>query len=153
MVSLALFSDVTTAEEKRTIAKRLLEKFGTHSGGTDAPTKRYGSGFGKPKFPEYLEPTSRLRDFTGEDSWSFFKLLDLDPGFLRMPVENWHESGAFIKNLTRLSIQGINVINDGAERYIKLSSDFIGSVQNEEVYQDILQVTEQQRKEQPSLRK
>ena len=60
----------------------------------------------------------------------FFKLLDLDPGFLQMPVENWHESGAFIKNLTK--IQGINVINDGAERYIKLSSDFIGSAQNEE---------------------
>ena len=151
MVPLALFSDVTPAEEKRTIAKGLLEKFGTHSGGTDAPTKHYGSGFGKPKFPEHLEPTSRLYDFAGEDSWYFFKLLDLDPGFLQKPVENWHESDAFIKNLTK--IQGNNVINNGAERYIKLSLDFIGSAQNEEVYQDILQVMEQQRKEQHLLQK
>ena len=72
----------------------------------------------------------------------FFKLLDLDPGFLQMPVENWHESGAFIKNLTK--IEGFN---DSAERYITLSSDFIGSALNEE---DILQVMKQQRKEQPS---
>ena len=51
MIPLALFSDVAPAEEKRTIAKRLLEKFGTHSGGTDASTKRYGSGFGKAEIP------------------------------------------------------------------------------------------------------
>ena len=84
MVPLAPFCDVTPSEEKRTIFKGLLKKFGTHSGGTDAPTKCYGSDLVKPKFPEHLEPTSRLCNFTGEDSWYFFKLLDLDPRFLQI---------------------------------------------------------------------
>jgi hypothetical protein len=50
-------------------------------------------------------------------------------------------------------LEAINVINDSAERYVKLSTDFLSSARGEEHYQNVLQVVEGDRKEQPNLRK
>ena len=47
----------------------------------------------------------------------------------------------------------LQVVNDVAERGVKLCNDFIGSSRDEERFQNILQVVENHRKAQPNQRK
>ena len=51
------------------------------------------------------------------------------------------------------AISAINVVNDAAERAVKLSSDFLSAARSESHYQNVLQVVEQDRKARPNLRK
>ena len=47
----------------------------------------------------------------------------------------------------------MSVVNDVAERGVKLCSDNLTSSRNEDTFQHTLQVIEQDRKDQPNLRK
>ena len=50
-------------------------------------------------------------------------------------------------------VRAINVVNDAAQRGVKLSSDFLSAARTDEHYQNILQVVEQDRRNKPNLRK
>ena len=53
-------------------------------------SKRHGTGFGKPSFPNMPDnPNLDLSTFVGEDSWSFFSLTNIDESFLGKPAEEW----------------------------------------------------------------
>ena len=86
----------------------------------------------------------------GPDSWYFFHILQLDPAFLTTDVSTWLAHPAYKEAL--INLEAINVVNDSAERNLKLSTDFIGSARSEEHYQNVLQVVEADRKEKPNLR-
>lgn len=95
--------------------------------------------------------TKTLADFASIDSWYTFTLLQLNAEFMIEEVVNWPKSAAYQASLNNL--QSLNVVNDCAERGVKLSSDFLASARCEEHYQNVLQVVEKDRKEQPNLRK
>jgi len=46
----------------------------------------------------------------------------------------------------------VNVANDGKERGIKLSTDFLDAARSDEHFQNVLQVVEQDRQAAPNLR-
>ena len=46
----------------------------------------------------------------------------------------------------------MNVVNDPAERAVKLTADFVGAARGEEHFQNILQAVEANHKERPNLR-
>lgn len=148
MVTLSLFSDIVPSEELRYLADCLLAVQATQENVT--PTHRYGRGLGKPKFPD-VSLTTRLGDLVNEDSWFLFGLLQLDRSFLEENVENWKELPTFAND--KKKIGAITVINDCAERGVKLSSDFLAASTTEKHYQNVLQVVEQDRKNKPNLRK
>ena len=148
MVPLALFSSKVPAEHKASLATSLLAV--KTSGPCTHPNDRYGSGFGKPKFPEKITPRTTLSELVGPDSWYFFHILQLDPAFLTTDVSTWPAHPAYKEAL--INLEAINVVNDSAERNVKLSTDFIGSARSEEHYQNVLQVVEADRKEKPNLR-
>ena len=52
-----------------------------------------------------------------------------------------------------INIQAVIVVNDSAERGVKLSSDFLAVAKTEEHYQNDLQVVEQDRQRQQNIRK
>ena len=58
---------------------------------------------------------------------------------------------AYIKATERMS--NINVINDSAERGVKLAQDYLKAAKGEEHYHNVLQVVEASRDSRPSLRK
>ena len=120
MVSIALFSAKIPAEEKQNLADSLLAIKSKMDLVT--PQNRFGTGFGKPKFPSNIALTTSLSDLVGTDSWFLFHILQLDPQFLTDDVTNWPESASYQTLLTNL--QALNVVNDWAERGVKLSSDF-----------------------------
>jgi hypothetical protein len=149
MVPLALWSSKVPDIERRALADRILAvKPDTE---VLKPQTRFGMGFGKPKFPKTITLTSTLADFAGIDSWYTFHLLQLNPAFMIEDVANWPLSVAYQQSLENL--QAVNVINDCAERGVKLGSDFLPAARGEEHYQNVLQVVEQDRKHQPNLRK
>ena len=86
---------------------------------------RFGAGFGKPAFPPAITMNTTLADLAGVDSWYMFSLLQLNPEFMNEEVADWPNSAAYQTCLRNL--QALNVVNDCAERGVKLSSDFLVS--------------------------
>ena len=113
------------------------------------PFQRFGTGFGKPAFPSDISESTTLADLVTPDSWYMMRVLELDTGFLAQDVELWPSTAAYLSSSA--NVLALNVINDCAERGVKLSSDFLASASSEQHYQNILQVVEQNRKQQPNI--
>lgn len=148
MVPLALFSTKVNQEDKQKIASKLqdfqcLSEYKLHY--------RYGNGFGKPKFPTKITQQTNLSDLLNNDSWFLFHSLKLPCEFLKEDVATWNTLDSY--KLCLEHVRSINVVNDGAERGVKLTSDFLSSAKTEEHYQNVLQVVEEDRRMKPNLRK
>ena len=139
---MSLFSSLVPSPVKIALENKLLMvKPHEH---IHAPFHRYGTGFGKPTFPKNISLSTTLADLVTEDSWFIFTLLQLDDDtFLNNEVESWPSNVAFNSALENTA--AINVVNDCAERGVKLSSDFITAARSENHYQHILQVVEEDR--------
>jgi len=102
---------------------------------------RFGTGFGEPKFPASVT-------------------LATTPASAHSLLFNWTPNSWLKKLLTGQillrtflgNLQSQNVVNDCAERGVKLSSDVLASARVKEHYQNMLQV-EKDRKELLNLRK
>ena len=148
LVVLCLFDTNVKDETKGKIAMKLLSL--DHK----VCTKRKGSGFGKPilpKIPKKSVDSLDLSLFVGEDSWSIFSVMKLNYGFLSKPVEYWPKDAGYLE--AKLIINNLSVVNDGAERGVKLAYDYIGSSKKEDNFQNILQTVENDRRLIPNQRK
>ena len=67
MIPLSLFSEIVPAQERQALARRLLELKPDQA--VITPCNRYGTGFGKPRFPENVTQTTTLADLAGVDFW------------------------------------------------------------------------------------
>ena len=76
---------------------------------------------GKPVFREVDENIS-LADLVGSDSYMLFRALKINTDWLAKPVIEWHSDPAFITAET--FVRTIKVVNDTAERKVKLITDF-----------------------------
>ena len=112
---------------------------------------RYGTGYGKPKFPLLKELPDTVVDLVGPDSMGFFRTLGLDSSFLNEDIGNWENSPSYCK--AKSVVNHLKVVNDAAERGVKLGYDFLEEAQKEDRWQNILQVVENERKRVPNLRK
>ena len=86
----------------------------------------------------------------GEDSWFTINRLQLDVGFLQHPVREWETQASYVASTN--NVAAVNVVNDCAERGVKLSSDFTDTARSDEHFQNVLQVVENDRKNAPNLR-
>ena len=86
------------------------------------PHNRFVTGLGKPKFPTIIS-TSRLGDLINDDSWFIFSLLEMDTEFLNHDVQAWPGRQSFLE--AKAKTIALIVVNDSAERGVKLSSDFL----------------------------
>ena len=149
MIPLALFSEKVPATEKQALATKLPTVKPDEEMVT--PSNLYGTGFQKPMFPENITEATTLADLAGKDSWFTMHTLQLDDSFLADSVDTWPQSPAF--QTSAVNVRAINVVNDAAERGVKLSSDYLLAARSDEHYQNILQVVEQDRRMKPNLRK
>ena len=101
-----------------------------------------------------MVPKMDVNDLTyliGEDSRVFFTILNLSSSFLREPVTEWHKNEDFLASKNVVS--SLSVVNDSAERGVKLRSDFAGNAKKENKFQIIIQVVENIRNMLPNQRK
>ena len=146
LVPLSLFSHSVTSQEKMNIARAILS-----SERYDDLQKRDGTGFGKPMFPSVPKDNANLSDFIGPDSRFFFRVLNIKSDFLLESVEDWPKNTSYIqgKNI----VESLHVVNDAAERGVKLCADFLNVAKTEDKLQNSLQVVENARGRLPNQRK
>ena len=102
---------------------------------------RTGASHGKPIFPTMPERTNEdVVQFVGPSSFKFFDIMTPGPRFLSLPVETWELDSSF--NEAKLTISNLMVVNDAAERDVKLCHDYTNSSKQEGVLQNFLQVME-----------
>ena len=147
LVPLALFSNHMENSEKSLLQKKLLQ---IELVVPERSQKRHGTGFGKPTFPPIPNLPFDLSHFVGPESWRFFKILQLDCSFVRLPVSEWAANDAFLQG--KEIVENLRVVNDTAERGVKLCHDFIGCVKKETNLQSTLQVVEHHRQQAPHKR-
>ena len=148
MIPLSLFSEIVPAQERQALAHRLLELKPDQA--VITPCNQHSTDFGKPRFPENVSQNTTLADVAGKNSWFTMNILQIDDQFLTdNNVDAWLQSQAYQSSLR--NILAINVVNDSAERGVKLSPDFLPAVHSEKHYQNVLQVVEQDRKRLPIL--
>ena len=140
-VPILLFSNTVSDLDKMEILHH-LKAFESSSGST-YPERRHGSTYGKPIFP-VLDSTSTLRSLIGPDSWYLFQLLNIDTSFFNEPVKEWNSSEAYLysKNI----VQRLNVVNDCAERSVKIASDFAETAKTSSNFNSAIQIVEKNRK-------
>ena len=88
----------------------------------------------------HIDLSTRLGDLVSADSWYTIRILEIKTKFLNENVVSWPVHPSFMSS--KMKTAAINVINDSAERGVKLSSDFLNAARFEEHYQNILQVVE-----------
>ena len=94
------------------------------SSGPEAKSMRTGASHGKPVFPTMSQRVNEdLVQFVGPSSIKFFHIMRLDPAFLSLPVEIWELDSSF--NEAKVTVSNLMVMNDAAERGVKLCHDYI----------------------------
>ena len=127
MIPFSLFSDLVAYSVKDEMAKKLLSL--QPNSPVITPSGRHGTGFGKPNFPRTLNATTTLTDLITEDSWFLFHASQIDSGFLHKGSHTWQDIGSYQQGQEK--VNAINVINDCAERGVKLTTDFLSSARSE----------------------
>ena len=88
--------------------------------------------------------------FAGSESRRFFKILDIDASSLENPVSQWVRNSAYLK--AKEIVENLRVVNDTAERGVKLCHDFLVCAKKEATFQKILQVVKHNRENKPARR-
>ncbi len=111
------FSSKVPNDDKRALARAILEHkpADLHM---HIPEQRFGTGFGKPKFPTLL-PTNSLADLANKDCWFGMHQLHIDPEFMSLDVKEW-ATNAMLKK-SEVNVRAMNVVNDCAECGVKLN--------------------------------
>ena len=100
----------------------------------------------------HLTEGSELWDFVKPHSWDFFTILKVSADWLTWPLDKWEESEDYQK--ARQFVTTVKVVNDAAERGIKLASDYVQSLtKDSEVRQKIFQTVEWHRREKADISK
>ena len=130
MVPLALFSPDLSNKKKDELSKYIL-KLNDESNNEKIVTNRHGTSFGKPNFPTIKEDYKQLSllKFVGKDSLGFFKILGLEWDFLKCPSSMWPNIESF--KIAEKVVNHIHVVNDAAERGVKIANDFLNSAKSE----------------------
>lgn len=93
-----------------------------------------------------------LDDFVSEKSKQFLSLLQNNDSFLKEDVSSWNNNAAFLEAKRRISC--LRVVNDTAERTVKLIQDLNRLIKaDEEQKQFLLRCVQEHRKLYPDCKK
>ena len=101
----------------------------------------------QPDSPTHILPMSVLSDFVTEESWLIFTYL----GISREMIKTWIDDNFNVSNVSYTNFQNqvanLAVVNDRAERHIRLVQDFVAQTHDEGLLQDTMQVVTKNRRE------
>ena len=93
-----------------------------------------------------------LADLATKNSMNFFTVLDVNKDFLEYPVAEWASRDDYIES--RKIVSHLKVVNDIAERGVKLFKDFNKALtKNETSFQNVLVSVQSHRKSRPDFQK
>jgi hypothetical protein len=138
LVCLSLFDQNVSKDEKTKMAGKILSYYNT-----DEPHDydrivrvRVSTGEAEKLFKEDI---IGLDYFVSEQSLAFFKRFNIPTDFLKLDPDAWLKNQEYLKCLA--IVRKLKVVNDTAERGVKLIQDYNNSVtKDEEQKQYLLQV-------------
>jgi hypothetical protein len=140
LVSFSVFDENLSDSERAGIVDGIL-----HREGSEDPPKKRAIDMREVR-------TMSLKDLSTTCSLNFFTILGIDTGFFEVPVSEWGARNDY--QAGRLIATHLRVVNDHAERGVKLMSDYNRSVtKNEESFQHLLVNVEQHRRSIPDYKK
>ena len=140
VVMFSLFSDKVSEDTKSRMAAKILSCKRPKEPRIDLP-----------EFPA-VTADSELWDFVQPSSWEFFDILQVEADWLTRPLVEWEDSEGYRK--ARQFVRTVKVVNDAAERGIKLASDYAKSLTKDtKMRQKIFQAVEYHRMVKPDVRK
>ena len=117
-VLFCLFDPETSDVEKREVARAIVH--------TPCPaTIQLGKS--------HMPANPSLASFVGTDLWKLWELLGVGHAWLQQPVHQWSRSNDY--NVAEQFVQGLTVVNDGAERCVCTITDFAQAT-NDSIYQE-----------------
>lgn len=116
-IALSLFDDNVSYAEKRKMAKRVLE-LGLDGNKNGNSLKRIS--LKEKDLPSFV--TKKLCDFIKCNTIKFFDRFNISTSFLINDPSEWNDSGEF-KDALEI-IGKLKVVNDSAERGVKLMQDY-----------------------------
>ena len=126
-VVFALFNDELAVQQRQNIAVAL-----------SATPRPSNIAMGKPGAVEVCNVTE-LASLVGQRSWLLFILLhELNTEWLQTPVEEWTSYPGY--NAVHKYINNLAVVNDGAERGVKLAQELMDRTEDEDQLQALAQV-------------
>ena len=147
-VPLSLFSNKVSTETKAELAKKLIRI-------KSKPAKQYQKGYPTP-VPLPKDKTEgldvKLSDFVGKESLFMFDVLNFGKRWLKNHPSTWHTDSEYRE--MQSFVQNLRVVNDCAERGVKLIGDYAQILTKDaEQRQFLLQVVEEDRKLVPNTSK
>ena len=133
------------------MAQKILEQPREVSMEAQGFVGRIGNGFGKPDLLSINFDAKHLHELVSPASWRFFDIFGVPHDFLYLSPEHWHMDNDYNEAMAYFKV--MKVTNESAERSVKLCSDFLGLSKKEDVFQNYLQVIEEERKKTPDIRK
>jgi len=100
-------------------------------------------------FDEVLE--TKIEDLGTTHTLNFFKTLGIDTDFFCEPSEMWSSNDSYKRG--KEVVDGLKVVNDHAERAVKLIQDYNKIVRSEQHFQDLLLSVNDHRKSFPDGKK
>ena len=146
VIPLCLVDPELKEDEKKDVAEKIYDLIHVPIINTDEEEKfRYR----KKDLTEVMKKESQpsLAEFVDKNSRIIFDILDIknnDTDWLRLPPSVWHLITPFKK--FQNFIKNLPVVNDAAERNVKLIQDFVDSSTDEELRQDLLLAVGMKRK-------
>lgn len=126
---------------KERMAGKLLE--------TPKPTK-FRRGI--PLLQRRITESTSIEDLVGPESWFIFEALGIGCEWLRLPVTEWDSNPDFME--AAAFVKSVKVVNDAAERGIKLNSDYAAYITDKEQQRaSLLQAVEEHRQMFPDFKK
>ena len=116
---------------------------------TFSPPEEYP--LGKPAFQE-LTGKTELSDLCGPNSYMLFTILGTDSDWLHLSPDQWNDNAQYME--MEEYVRTVKVVNDAAERGIKLISDYSQILtKDNETRVKLLQGVEMSRKINPDFKK
>ena len=142
MVPFSLFSSKMDDDSKSALATKIL---------SFEDTKPSSYPLIKPVFPA-ITSTTQLTDLVGPDSYMFFHILGISYEWIKVSPSHWEEYDSYKE--AREFVRTTKVVNDLAERGIKMISDYAMILTNdEEMRVQLLQGVELNRRKYPDFKK
>lgn len=144
----ALFDNNASFEEKRKMTHNLMEyiRSNTNESNTVA-LKKYA--LNSNQIEHFVK--MNLHDFITPSSMEFFNRFNISVSFLASDPSTWEHNDSY--NAAKERICKVSVVNDNAERGVKLMGDFNQMTRDENDTQFLLQVVSEYRKRYPKYTK
>ncbi len=139
-VVFALFDPALSAVEKKGLARAISR--------TPRPAH---IPLGKPQMPVQMPVNTRLASYVGRNSWKLWELLGVRADWLQLPVHRWANNNDYL--VAKHFVEGLCVVNDGAERCIRSIVDFAQATRDSMYREDILLIGNSHREVYQDLRK